>query len=47
MRLVCEPPYWYTRGVIAAIHKRLHLNNINGDSGIEIPEAWILTIKQH
>jgi len=28
-----------------AIHIRLHPNNINRDSGIEIPEAWMPTIK--
>ena len=26
---------------------RLQPNNINRDSGIEIPEAWMLTIKKH
>ena len=30
-----------------AIHIRLHSNNINKDSGIEIPEAWIPTIRKH
>ena len=30
-----------------AIHIRLHTKNINRDSGIEISEAWIPTIKQH
>ena len=30
-----------------AIHIRLHPNNINTDSGIEIPEAWIPTIRKH
>ena len=30
-----------------AIHIRLHPNNINKDSGIEIPEAWMPTIKKH
>ena len=30
-----------------AIHIRLHRNNINRDSGIEIPEAWIPTIRKH
>ena len=30
-----------------AIHIRLHPNNINRDSGIEIPEAWIPTIRKH
>ena len=29
-------PHWYT-----------HPNNINRDSGIEFPEAWIPTIKKH
>ena len=40
-------PHWYTRRVKEAIHIRLHPNNINRDSGIDIPEAWIPTIKQH
>ena len=40
-------PHWYTRRVKEAIHIRLHPNNINRDSGIEIPEAWILTIREH
>ena len=26
---------------------RLHPDNINRDNGIEIPEAWIPTIKKH
>ena len=30
-----------------AIHIRLHPDNINRDSGIEIPEAWMPTIKKH
>jgi len=30
-----------------SVHLRLHLNNINRDSGIEIPEAWIPTIRKH
>jgi len=30
-----------------AIYIRLHPNNINMDSGIEIPEAWMTTIKKH
>ena len=30
-----------------AIHIRLHPKNINRDSGIEIPEAWMPTIKKH
>ena len=40
-------PHWYTRRVKEAIHIRLHPNNINRDNGIDIPEAWILTVKQH
>ena len=39
--------HWYTRRVKEAIHIRLHPNNINRDSGIEIPEAWMPTIKKH
>ena len=30
-----------------AIHIRLHPNNINMDSRIEIPEAWMPTVKKH
>ena len=30
-----------------AIHIRLHPNNIDRDSGIEIAEAWMPTIKNH
>ena len=40
-------PHWYTRRVKEAIHIRLHPDNINRDNGIEIPEAWMPTIKQH
>ena len=40
-------PHWYTRRVKEAIHIRLYPNNINRDSGIDIPEAWIITVKQH
>ena len=42
----CDP-HWYLRRFKEAIHIRLHPNNINRDSGIEIPEAWIPTIKKH
>ena len=28
------------------IHNRIRSNNINRDSGIEIPEAWMPTIKK-
>ena len=40
-------PYYYTRRVKEAVHIRLHPNNINRVSGIEIPEAWMPTIKKH
>ena len=38
---------WYTRKVKEAIHIRLHPNNISRDNEIEIPEAWMPTIKKH
>ena len=34
------------RRVKEAIHVRIHPNNINKDSGIEIPEAWMSTTKK-
>jgi len=37
----------YTQRIKEAIHIGLHPNNINGDGGIKIPEAWIPTIKRH
>ena len=40
-------PHRYTRRVKEAIQIILHSNNINRDSGIEIPEAWIPTIRKH
>ena len=45
VKFIDRDTHWYTRG--EAIHIRLHPNNINRDSGIEIPEAWIPTIKKH
>ena len=47
VKFIDRDPYWYTRRVKEAIHIRLHPNNINRDGGIEIPEAWIPTIKRH
>ena len=38
---------WYSRRVKEAIHIRLYPNNINRDSGIEIPEEWMSTDRQH
>ena len=46
-KFIDRDPYYYTRRVRKAIHIRLHPNNINRDSGIEIPEGWIRTIKNH
>ena len=40
-------PHRYTRRVKEAIQIRLHSNNINRDNGIEIPEAWMPTIRKH
>ena len=46
-KFIDRDPYYYTRRVKEAIHIRLHPNNINRDSGIEIPEAWMPTIKKN
>ena len=42
----CDP-HWYICRVNQVIHLRLRPNNISRDSGIEIPEAWMPTIKKH
>ena len=47
VKFIDRDPFYYTRRVKEAIHTRLHPNNINRDTGIEIPEAWIPTIKKH
>ena len=47
VKLIDRDPYYYTRRVREAIHIRLHPDNINRDSGIEIPETWMSTIKKH
>ena len=47
VKFIDRDPHWYTRRVEEAIHIRPHPNNINRDSGIEIPEAWIPTIRKH
>ena len=47
IRFIERVPHWYTRRVKEAIHIRLNPNDINRDSGIEIPEAWIPTIEKH
>ena len=46
VKFIDRDPHWYKRRVKEAIHIRLHPNNINRDSGIEIPEAWMTTIKK-
>ena len=46
VKFIDRDPHWYTPRVKGAIHIRLHPNNINRESGIEIPQAWIPTIKQ-
>ena len=45
--LIDRDPHWYSRRVNGAIQLRRQPNNINRDSGIEIPEAWMPTIRQH
>ena len=47
VKFIDRDPYWYTRRVKEAIHIRLHSDNINGDSGIEISEARMPNIKQY
>ena len=41
VKFIDRHPHWYTCRVKEAIHIRLHPNNINRDSGIEIPDAWV------
>ena len=45
VKFIDRDSHWYTRRVKEAIHIRLHPDNISRDNGIEIPEAWIPTIK--
>ena len=47
VKFIDRNSHWYKSRVKGAIHSRLHPNNINRNSGIDIPEAWIPTIKQH
>ena len=42
VKFIHRDPHWYCRRTKEAIYIRLHSNNINRDSGIEIPEAWSL-----
>ena len=47
VKFIDRDPHRYTRRVKEAIHIRLHSNNINRGNGIEIPEAWMPTIRKH
>ena len=47
VKCIDRDPHWHTRRVKQAIQIRLHPNNINRDNGIEIPEAWMPTIRKH
>ena len=38
-KFIDRDPHWYSRRIKEAIHIRIHLNSINRDSGIEIPEC--------
>ena len=46
-KFIDRDPHFYMRRVKQAIHMRLHPDDINRDSGIEIPEVWMRTIKKH
>ena len=46
IKFIDRDPYYYTRRVKEAIHIRLNPDNINWESGKEIPEAWMPTIKK-
>ena len=46
VKFIDRDPCYNTRRVKEVIDIRLHPNKINGDSGIEIPEAWMPTIKK-
>ncbi len=39
--------HWYTRKVKEAIQIQLHPNNINRDSGVELPKAWLPIVRKH
>ena len=45
--VIDRDPQCNTYRVKEKIHIRLHSNNINRDSRIEIPEAWLPLIKKH
>ena len=47
VKFIDRDPYWCTRMVKEVILTRFHPDNVNRNSGIEIPEARMPTIKQH
>ena len=47
VKFIDSDAHFYTRRVKKVIPIRLHTHNINSDSGIEIPEGWMLTIEKH
>ena len=47
VKFIDRDPHWYTQRVKEAIHIRLHPDNNNRDNEIEIPAAWMPTIKKH
>ena len=47
VKFVDRDPHWYVCRVKEAVHIKLHPDHINRESGIEIPEGWMPTIKQH
>ena len=47
VKFIDRDPHWYTRRVKEAILIRLQYNNIERGSRMEIPEAWMPTIKIH
>ena len=47
IQCLAQERHWYTRRVKEAINIRLHPNNLNRDSGIDIPDFWMNTIRRH
>jgi len=47
VKFIDRDSHWYAHRVKEAIHIRPYPDDIHRDNGIEIPEAWIPTIKKH
>ena len=45
--VIDRDPHCNTHRVKEEFHITVHSHNINGDSRIESPEAWLLLIKKH